>query len=99
MAFYHSKYNETESNYQTACRASILPLKSGSVKGPAGEFKSENEDDLDIIDEALNHFKTNISILYKMFYIEGGADLTLIYLTSWISQCLRKLKYKNTKVM
>ena len=48
------------------------------------------------VDEALNYFRANI--LFSQFEVEGGADLTLVYLTAWIADCLRKLQKEKTKV-
>ena len=96
MPVYHSKQKDREKDCKTACKAAVLPLKSGSVKGPAGEFKPQNDKDVDIIDEALNYFRANI--LFTQFEVEGGADLTLVYLTAWIADCLRKLQKEKTKV-
>ena len=92
---YHSKHNDV-TNCKTTCKASVLPLKSGSVKGPAGEFSPQNEKDMDVVDEALTYFRANI--LFSQFEVEGGADLTLVYLTAWIADCLRKLQKEKTKV-
>ena len=44
----------------------------------------------DIIDEALFYFKPNI--FFREYEIKGAADRTLIYLTFYISECLRKLQ-------
>ena len=95
MPVYHSKHNDI-SNCKTTCKASVLPLKSGSVKGPAGDFNPANEKDMDVVDEALTYFRANI--LFSQFEVEGGADLTLVYLTAWIADCLRKLQKEKTKV-
>merc|ERR1712228_893733 len=94
MPVYHSKHNEL-ANCKTTCKASVLPLKSGSVKGPASEFSPANEKDMDVVDEALTYFRANI--LFSQFEVEGGADLTLVYLTAWIADCLRKLQKEKTK--
>lgn len=95
MPVYHSKHNAKEC--KTACKASVLPLKAGSVKGPAGEFHAESgSKEMDIVDEALHYFRANI--LFTQFEVEGGADLTLVYLTAWIADCLRKLQKEKTKV-
>eukprot|EP01083_Nonionella_stella_P079234 217214_1 len=94
MPVYHSKHNE-DKNLKTTCKASVLPLNPGSVKGPAGEFRKQNEKDLDIVDEAIHFFRANI--LFTQFEVEGGADLTLVYLTAWIADCLRKLQKEKSK--
>eukprot|EP00483_Globobulimina_turgida_P000287 UN00287 len=93
MPVYHSKQNDKQ--VKTACKASILPLNPGSVKGPAEEFKARDAKDYDIVDEALIYFRANI--LFSQFEVEGGADLTLVYLTAWIADCLRKLQKEKTK--
>ena len=46
-------------------------------------------EELDIIDEALAYFKANI--FFKNFEIKSDADRTLIYITLYISECLRVL--------
>ena len=94
MPVYHSKQNDKD--VKTACKAAVLPLREGSVKGPAGDFVAQSEKDVDIIDEAINYFRANI--LFSQFEVEGGADLTLVYLTAWIADCLRKLQKEKTKV-
>eukprot|EP00483_Globobulimina_turgida_P002356 UN02358 len=93
MPVYHSKQNDKK--VKTACKAAVLPLNPGSVKGPAEEFKARDAKDLDIIDESINYFRANI--LFSQFEVEGGADLTLVYLTAWIADCLRKLQKEKTK--
>eukprot|EP01084_Bolivina_argentea_P291299 500631_1 len=93
MPVYHSKHNDKKC--RTACKASVLPLKEGSVKGPAELFNPSNDKDLDIVDEALTYFRANI--LFSQFEVEGGADLTLVYLTAWIADCLRKLQKEKSK--
>ncbi|EJW77230.1 hypothetical protein WUBG_11861, partial [Wuchereria bancrofti] len=59
-------------------------------------FKSIVSDDgEDIIDEALAYFKPNI--FFREFEIKSPADRTLIYLTLYISECLRKLQKSSNK--
>jgi actin related protein 2/3 complex subunit 3 len=50
-------------------------------------------DEEDIIDETLQTFKANI--LFRNFEVKGNADRLLIYLTLYVSQCLRKIQGKN----
>ncbi|EJW78165.1 hypothetical protein WUBG_10927 [Wuchereria bancrofti] len=63
----------------------VLPIRS-NIKGPAPRI----DDGEDIIDEALAYFKPNI--FFREFEIKSPADRTLIYLTLYISECLRKLQ-------
>ena len=55
---------------------------------PKVSIFSETEE-YDIIDEALEYFKPNI--FFREYEIKGAADRTLIYLTFYITECLRKL--------
>lgn len=48
------------------------------------------EGDLDIVDEALAYFKANV--FFKTYEIHSDADRVLIYLTLYISECLKKLQ-------
>ena len=93
LKVYHSCHNAKASTYQSVCKASVVPLKSGSVKGPAPEHRGS---DPDIVDEALTLFRANI--LFNTFEVEGNADRTLVYLTAWIADCLRALTKEKTKV-
>lgn len=57
-----------------------------NIPGPAPRI----DNGLDIIDEALTLFKPNI--FFREYEIKSPADRTLIYLTLYISECLRKLQ-------
>lgn len=94
MPVYHSRHEKVEC--RKTCKAAILPLKEGSVRGPAQRFISKDPKEIDIVDEALYFFRANI--LFTVFEVQGGADLTLVYLTAWIADCLRKLSKDKTKV-
>eukprot|EP00924_Labyrinthula_sp_SR-Ha-C_P004317 maker-scaffold_3-snap-gene-20.34-mRNA-1 protein AED:0.36 eAED:0.38 QI:0/1/0.5/1/1/1/2/50/169 len=62
----------------------IFPLRT-NVKGPA--LRTDGED---IVDEGIRLFRANI--LFASFTVEGLADRVLIYLTYFISQCLKRLE-------
>ncbi|XP_056129016.1 actin-related protein 2/3 complex subunit 3-B-like [Lampris incognitus] len=62
----------------------LLPLKT-QFKGPAPK-----EADSDVIDEAIYYFKANV--FFKNYEIKNEADRTLIYVTLYISECLKKLQ-------
>ena len=64
----------------------VLPIKT-TTRGPA-PLAADGEDD--IIDETLGYFKANV--LFKHFEVKGPADRVLIYLTLYITQCLKKLE-------
>jgi len=69
----------------------VLPLRT-QIRGPAPRDES-NEGD--IIDEAMSYFKANI--FFKNFDIKSDADRTLIYITLYISECLRVLAKCQSK--
>ncbi|CAB4042275.1 Actin-related 2 3 complex subunit 3 [Paramuricea clavata] len=49
----------------------------------------------DIIEEAIYYFKANI--FFKNYEIKGDADRVLIYLTLYITECLKKLQRCQSK--
>ncbi|WKY00456.1 hypothetical protein Q1695_014922 [Nippostrongylus brasiliensis] len=87
MPAYHSKI---EPELMVANMA-LLPLRT-NFKGPAPRTNAE----VDIIDEALMYFKPNI--FFREFEIKGPSDRTLIYLTLYITECLRKLQRSPNKI-
>eukprot|EP00164_Ancoracysta_twista_P005336 GFYU01007299.1.p1 GENE.GFYU01007299.1~~GFYU01007299.1.p1 ORF type:complete len:176 (-),score=45.50 GFYU01007299.1:185-712(-) len=87
---YHSTFNEAQC--QQACTCGILPLKT-TVKGPAPPHLDPGKDD--IIDEALTFFKANV--FFRNFDMKGPADRTLVYLTCYITTCLKALERTQTK--
>lgn len=50
---------------------------------------------MDIIDEALLYFKANV--FFKQFEIQSDSDRVLIYLTLFITECLKKLQKCTSK--
>merc|ERR1712038_190095 len=65
----------------------LLPLRT-NFKGPAP--KEMNPENIDIIDEAIYYFKANV--FFRNYEIKSKADRTLIYVTLYISECLKKLQ-------
>eukprot|EP01083_Nonionella_stella_P276949 941515_1 len=89
---YHSKSNyNSDIDYKVVCNVYILPLRIGSIAGVAVCNKVND----DIIDETIKYFRANI--FKKTFKSNGNADLILIYLTAFISYCLRKWKDIKSK--
>ncbi|KAK3084574.1 hypothetical protein FSP39_015671 [Pinctada imbricata] len=84
---YHSKF--TEANRHVGNMA-LMPLRT-KQKGPAPQDSS----DFDIIDEAIYYFKANI--FFKNYEIKSNADRTLIFITLYISECLKKLQRCSDK--
>jgi actin related protein 2/3 complex subunit 3 len=68
----------------------ILPLRT-KFRGPA----PITGEDYDIIDEAIAFFKANV--FFKNFEIKSEADRTLIYLTLYISECIKKVQKSTSK--
>ncbi|CAK9035169.1 Actin-related protein 2/3 complex subunit 3 (Arp2/3 complex 21 kDa subunit) (p21-ARC), partial [Durusdinium trenchii] len=89
MPAYHSSLNDL--SVDTVCMMSILPLKT-AAKGPAPKGKESEED---IVDEAIKFFRANV--LFASFEVKGGADRVLIFLTLYISQCLKRMEKAGDK--
>merc|ERR1711976_967677 len=68
----------------------LLPLRT-QFKGPA----AKENGDFDIIDEALHYFKANV--FFRNYEIKSEADRTLIYITLYITECLKKLQKCQSK--
>ena len=82
MPAYHSKFNDPAA--RCVGNMAILPLNT-SIKGPAPKGDGQE----DIIDEAVYFFKANI--FFKTYEIKGSADRVLIYLTLYITECVKKI--------
>ncbi|XP_063878462.1 actin-related protein 2/3 complex subunit 3-like [Scylla paramamosain] len=71
----------------------MLPLRT-KYRGPAPLMAGEG---IDVVDEALQYFKANV--FFRTYEVKGECDRTLIYVTLYITECLKKLakcKDKNT---
>lgn len=72
---------------------SLLPLKT-TQRGPAPSLPKGSEEN-DIIDEALYYFKANV--FFRTYEIRSESDRVLIYLTLYVTECLKKLQRCSTK--
>ncbi|XP_029656743.1 actin-related protein 2/3 complex subunit 3 [Octopus sinensis] len=88
MPAYHSGISLNKSLANMA----LLPIKT-QYKGPAP--KEVDETTQDIIDEAIYYFKANI--FFRNFEIKNDCDRTLIYITLYITECLKKLQKCSSK--
>ncbi|KPP67224.1 actin-related protein 2/3 complex subunit 3-like, partial [Scleropages formosus] len=88
MKAYHS--NLMEADTKMVGNMALLPLRT-QYKGPA----PKETRDSDIIEEAIYHFKANV--FFKNYEIKNEADRTLIYVTLYISECLKKLQKCTSK--
>ncbi|KAK6638390.1 Actin- protein 2/3 complex subunit 3 [Polyplax serrata] len=87
MPAYHSSL---VSSTQSVGNTAILPLKT-QVKGPAPPCTTGT----DIIDEALYYFRANV--FFRTYEIKSEADRVLIYITLYITECLKKLQKCSNK--
>ncbi|KAL5016885.1 hypothetical protein ScPMuIL_006474 [Solemya velum] len=89
MPAYHSQFTDPP---KLVGNMALLPLRT-NYKGPAPKDNSN----YDIIDEAIYYFKANI--FFRNYEIKSEADRTLIYITLYISEVLKKLQKCNSKNM
>uniref|UniRef100_A0A6B2E4J6 Actin-related protein 2/3 complex subunit 3 n=1 Tax=Phlebotomus kandelakii TaxID=1109342 RepID=A0A6B2E4J6_9DIPT len=87
MPAYHSQLRDSS---QSLGNMALLPLRT-QHRGPAPPTNSEQ----DIIDEALYYFKANI--FFRTFEIKSEVDRVLIYVTLYITECLKKLQRCSNK--
>ncbi|CAH1800580.1 unnamed protein product [Owenia fusiformis] len=87
MPAYHSQFKDAPQNIGNMA---MCPIKT-QFKGPAPKDTSG----FDIIDEAIQFFKANV--FFKNYEITSEADRTLIYITLYITECLKKLQRCTSK--
>ena len=68
----------------------LLPIKTTN-RGPA--LCLPVSDTADIIDKALYYFKANV--FFRTYEIKSESDRVLIYLTLYVTECLKKCLNKN----
>ncbi|XP_075690686.1 actin-related protein 2/3 complex subunit 3 isoform X1 [Rhinoderma darwinii] len=85
---YHSMLMEPDT--KLIGNMALLPIRS-QFKGPAPRETKDN----DIVEEAIYYFKANV--FFKNYEIKNEADRTLIYITLYISECLKKLQKCNSR--
>uniref|UniRef100_A0A2K5KWL0 Actin-related protein 2/3 complex subunit 3 n=1 Tax=Cercocebus atys TaxID=9531 RepID=A0A2K5KWL0_CERAT len=88
MPAYHSSLMDPDT--KLIGNMALLPIRS-QFKGPA----PRETKDTDIVDEAIYYFKANV--FFKNYEIKNEADRTLVYITLYISECLKKLQKCNSK--
>ncbi|XP_057620584.1 actin-related protein 2/3 complex subunit 3 isoform X1 [Chionomys nivalis] len=102
MPAYHSSLMDPDT--KLVGNMALLPLRS-QFKGPAPRERHFvrvlglegwlSAKDTDIVDEAIYYFKANV--FFKNYEIKNEADRTLIYITLYISECLKKLQKCNSR--
>lgn len=85
---YHSNFLDPP---QVIGNMAILPIKT-QFRGPA---PLQNSADQDIIDESLYYFRANV--FFRTYEVKSEADRLLIYITLYITECLKKLVRCPTK--
>lgn len=83
MPAYHSskEFNTCVANM------GLMPLRQATkFRGPAPRLPPDQQD---VIDEALYYYRANI--FFKNYEIKSEADRTLIYVTLYIQECLKRL--------
>ncbi|KAF7263086.1 hypothetical protein GWI33_003627 [Rhynchophorus ferrugineus] len=83
MPAYHSNFLGPE---QVVGNMAILPFRT-NFRGPAPPYLSSDQD---IIDETLYYFKANV--FFRTYEIKSESDRLLIYITLYITECLKKLQ-------
>ncbi|CAK8681172.1 actin-related protein 2/3 complex subunit 3-like [Clavelina lepadiformis] len=80
-------YHSTQTAPRSVGNIAVLPLKCLSkYKGPAPRIPPDQSD---IIDETIGFFRANI--FFRNYEIKSDSDRTLIYVTLYIQECLKKL--------
>jgi hypothetical protein len=69
---------------------SLLPEYPCRVSPPTDFQSSASPGKEDILDEALTFFRANV--LFRKFEVKGSSDKLLVYLTLFVSLCLKKLE-------
>lgn len=87
---YHSTFKEDDAA-TFACGCAVLPVKT-SCRGPAPSLAADKDD---IIDETLYFFRANV--LFRNFEVRGPADRLLVYLTLYVTECLKKIEAAPSK--
>uniref|UniRef100_A0A6G3MF85 Actin-related protein 2/3 complex subunit 3 n=1 Tax=Henneguya salminicola TaxID=69463 RepID=A0A6G3MF85_HENSL len=72
------------------CKMALLPLNT-KFKGPAGV----GDGSADVIDDAINFFRLNV--YHRQYDANNTTDRVIIYLTLYITECLKKAKKCNDK--
>jgi len=86
MPAYHSNLTGATQ----VCKMAVLPVNT-KFRGPA----PPGDGNADIIDETLQYFKANV--FFKNYEIKTPADRVLIYLTLYVTECLKKLQKIGSK--
>ena len=84
-------YHSSLTGATQLCKMAVLPINT-KFRGPA----PPGDGNADIVDETLQYFKANV--FFKNYEIKTPADRVLIYLTLYVTECLKKLQKIGSKV-
>lgn len=80
-------YHSSMTSQRSLSNMALLPLRiTTKCRGPAPPV----QDGPDVIDETIGYFRANI--FFRNYEIKSDSDRTLIYITLYISECLKKLQ-------
>ncbi|XP_026473863.1 actin-related protein 2/3 complex subunit 3 [Ctenocephalides felis] len=82
MPAYHTVIKDFNQSYGNIA---VLPLRT-QCRGPAPVTNAEH----DIIDDAIYYFKANV--FFRTYEIKSDVDRIFIYITLYITECLKKLQ-------
>ncbi|KAJ6251388.1 arp2/3 complex 21 kd subunit [Anaeramoeba flamelloides] len=88
---YHSIWNDFEA--EEIARVPILPIRT-THKGPSPRWEGD-EGTMDIVEEALYYYRANV--FFRSYDVEGGGDRIIIYLTLYITECLKQMSRITNK--
>ncbi|XP_059479432.1 actin-related protein 2/3 complex subunit 3 [Neocloeon triangulifer] len=91
MPAYHSQFAESK---QSVGNIALLPIRT-QFRGPAPTAFNSNPNDMDLIDEAIYYFKANV--FFRNYEVKSEADRALIYVTLYITECLKRLQKCSSK--
>lgn len=93
MPSYHSKIEASKSlgnlaflTFKTKFRGPIYTVNQGDLTA---------DGQMDIVDESLFYFKPNV--FFKSYEVTSDSDRVLIYLTLYITECLKRLQKCSSK--
>ncbi|XP_044738937.1 actin-related protein 2/3 complex subunit 3-like [Chrysoperla carnea] len=92
MPAYHSAFVLSPESMVWVGEKSLIPFRT-QFRGPLPT--NYTAADMDIIDEALYYFKANV--FFRTYEVKNEADRVLIYVTLYITECLKRLQKCATK--
>ena len=92
---YHSRIEGSTKSIGNTAYLSFKTKCRGPVQSLLRQDVADEGSEVDIIEEALSYFKANV--FFKTYEIQSDADRVLIYVTLYITECLKKLQRCSSK--